>query len=586
MFIPSPLSIFFNNSSLFTELLVHIDQGEKLNIFDPFKGKKTFKVKSGRFFDFSSTILFIGSIIALYFGFDLLRRREFIKSLASMHGKVKTFLSLITSRLIILWAAFAFNILYSIAMLKFFNIDLSPKETELLGYFTIITLMCVTFFFLLGSVAGIAQKRTHRFVVILIWVSSVYIFPAFINYNTERQSQDITSNFQLELEKLIFLMDSEDRINADKEFIKVALKARNKIKFDEKDEEIIRQTVDSYRQQEFSKIMEYDKEMVKKMKPLAKNYQFWSSFSPSTFFLSVNNEISSRGFYNLIAFYQAAQKSKKDFVSFYTKMRAFELIERFKGKRPPKVVDFIDNKTYFNTFQGTAVLPHGFELGLVMTLIWILIILDYTYSVYSNTLFVSQDKSDWELGKMEIILNNGELNVVISRKKDVSDYLYNAFSGNNQDFPGKILWNDNDIVGKKKNHHFVYFCFPDEIPWSIRTLDFVKFICRCFNLPAKEKKLIIDNFKSTEYYKKTFGELEIVDRTRMVLSLAPIMIKESTVFMFDDFAKGLPDEFLDEFIDRLDELKNREVAILYWTSDNKTGRKICKNDGFIYVVER
>ena len=76
---------------------------------------------------------------------------------------------------------------------------------------------------------------------------------------------------------------------------------------------------------------------------------------------------------------------------------------------------------------------------------------------------------------------------------------------------------------------------------------------------------------------ESFGRLPLLQRVKVMLETASL--KGSKVYMFRDFAVGIPAGFLEPFIDELQELKSRGVAVLYLTADVLLASKIGDSAG-------
>jgi len=566
-FLPSTLSSFFYSSSLFSELSCHIDIGEKLNVFNSFKGKETFSENRGKLIDFAGVILFLGSLLMLFYGYDFLRQKEYLKFLSSLYGPARSFICIVGSHIILL--SFYFILITgSAAILLKVEVENIP-EIKYIFDFVIVMLLMLIFFFIIGTIIGISKSKYARFFIIGVWVGSVYFIPAALNKIIEVKAGASTSNYQLELKKLVALMDFESR--ADKEFAE----ARRKAKTDKEKinlEESIRDILESYLDKEFKKIQNFDSRVESEIVPLIRNFQTFSLFFPSTFYLSVNNEISSRGYQGVMKFYRYGQKTKKEFVEFYTDKRAKELIARLKKNPLPKVESFIKVDKEQNIFKSKSVLPGSFGWGIFLTVLWIAGLSRLSYFLYKKSLGSLPKEKPLELKDFEVEINKGESNVVLSSGKAIGIHLYNVLSGRNKGFTGKVVFNGVNIAEKKQKIDFVYLCHPEEIPWAIKVKHFVSFIGRSLKIPKKKLKEIKDELNLKEIGGKNFNELTVEERGKVFFET--VELKRSNVYMIDGFARGMPADFIEEFIDRLEELKLDGAAILYLTNDISLARKI------------
>ena len=74
----------------------------------------------------------------------------------------------------------------------------------------------------------------------------------------------------------------------------------------------------------FQKVEKLEAEMVEKTAEIAGQFQLLSIFNPVTFYRSVNNEISSRGYNTYIRFYKENRAIQKGFLRFYLNKRFYE----------------------------------------------------------------------------------------------------------------------------------------------------------------------------------------------------------------------------------------------------------------------
>jgi ABC-type multidrug transport system ATPase subunit len=171
---------------------------------------------------------------------------------------------------------------------------------------------------------------------------------------------------------------------------------------------------------------------------------------------------------------------------------------------------------------------------------------------------------------------------VVSRGKVVSDHLYNVLSGKGSRFQGKVFIKGDDIVTKKNRHDFVYVCQPESFPWGIKARDFISFMRKSAKLSKENLKELNRELKLKRLAKKSLIELEEIDRARVILE-AILLLKNTRVYMFCDFARGMPADFLKEFVDRLEKLKKQGGSILYLTDDIFLAQKI---GDFISVIKK
>jgi ABC-type Na+ transport system ATPase subunit NatA len=652
-FMPSVLSIFSNNTNLFTELSASIDVGEKLNIEDSFKGKKVFAQQPGRWLDFSGIVLLFGSLIALFYGYDAFCHKEYLKFLASLYGHRQVYFYTWLSRMI--WLGLYFIIVAAAALtLTLLNrIPLANSEYNYFLIFIPVMLLAIVFFFSMGTIAGSMKSKLKNLTIILTWFISVYLLPVGLNQIIEEKSDEISSNYEAELGKLTTLMDFErdardavkdnirqiqklrelskntppellnlkqlmdleKRITGEIEFLdrleyknlvqKQSLRALKDFKnwvLEQKKTELKRvegleifekwSSAENEIKKLRGKISETQKIMMKRfnekdspkiqaietnveagLRSNIKAYQYTSAFFPTTYYLAVNNEISSRGYQNILGFHQYARKIKEKFFEFLKPRKLDELNARNRGESI-KVESFFEvNRDQKNVFGGKSQLPETFWVGLLITLIWIIGASLWSYSKYKKSLFPLPEKKIEGLKDLEIDLNKGESNVMLSTDETLSQHLYNVLSGKNREFSGKLIYEGDNLVGKNKRNEFVYLFHPKEMPVDINVKGFISFIGKTLKVPKDQLMQLHEKLKLEKYGEKKFSALE-TDEEKGIILFEAAKLKKCGIYMIDDFARGMPSDFIKEFIKRLEELKHQGAAILYLTNDALMARRI------------
>lgn len=654
-FMPSPLRTLFYNSSLFSaELISHFDVGEKLNIYSSLKGKNIFAESKKTFFDFSSIILLFGGIIALVYGFDSFRRKEYLRFIASLYGHGRAFCFIWLSRIILLCSFFVMINTCALQMLKLHQLPLSVSEFKHFLIFSVVMLLMLVFFFSIGAITGIVKSKFTRFFIITLWVGSVFFIPAALNEIIDTKSNKIKPSYQSELEKLTTVMDFEKQGKAQDDLYQNLLRSiglKQLGKFDDLKDWITRETEKTQNQLKTEKLeadkkigisklqalkdledwafspmeLKWPQEVQAKISDLRFEFQkkmlirylveespkiqrveqdllkamnenidlYWNLYIayPSAFYLSMSSEISSSGYKSMIKFYQYVQQMKAGFLEFYTKKRLEELKARKEGKSL-KVESFIRFKEEemkekeANVFFGKSRLPGNFWMGLLVTIIYIAVVTLISFVLYRRSLFPQSKVESPDLNKaikaLDIKLSEGKCYVVVSRGKVVSDHLYNVLSGKGSRFQGKVFIKGDNIVTDKNRHDFVYVCQPESIPWDIKVEDFISFMRRSAKLSKEHLDNLDKKLNLKELGKKSFIELEEIEKVRVILE-AVLLLKITMVYMFYDFARGMPADFLKEFVDRLEELKKQGGSILYLTDDIFLAQKI---GDFISVIKK
>ena len=354
LFIPSPLSAYFINSSTISELTSNVDSGERLNIYNSFKGKTLFEEKAGGFKDFAGIMLLLGSLLVLYLGYEAFIYKDYLRFMTGFLPEGRLFAAIILARLGVLLFFFIFNAGLSLVLLKLNGIGLAGHDIRHLSIFMLVLGLMLVFFFVLGIIAGSFKSSFTGFImVILSWFLFIFLIPGVVNGVTARKADNITSTYQMELEKLKILMGFEQR----------ALDQRRSVpeSREKSESDLKRELIENYWQREVKQIQASEKALERELEKNIRHYQGLSLFFPSTFYLSVGNEISSKGYENFIRFFDYIQALKTGFIRFYINKRYYENFSQ--------VVSYI--KSQENLFQARSDLPQGFGNGVVLNLVYI-----------------------------------------------------------------------------------------------------------------------------------------------------------------------------------------------------------------------
>lgn len=365
MFIPSPLSIYFVNSSTISELTSNVDSGERLNVYNSFKGKTLFSEKSGGFKDFSGIMLLLGSLLVLFFGYEALVHKDYLRFMSGFIGCKKLYFFIILSRVFVFILFLLFHVGISLVLLKLYGIELLKNDYIHLAIFAAILFLVLLFFFILGTIAGSFKSRFAGFVLVIItWFFSVFLIPGVVSAVTSRKADNLESNYRLELQKLKTLMSFEKR----------ALEKQKNLK--KRNRELERELIESYWNKEVKEFQASEKKLKKEMEKNIRLFQKLSFLFPSTYYLSTSNEISSKGYENYIDFFDYIQKLKIGFVRFYINKRFYSNYS--------EVEPFTKNRE--NLFAAESRLPGNFNLGLVLTLVYIAVSIAVSYSCFKKSL--------------------------------------------------------------------------------------------------------------------------------------------------------------------------------------------------------
>ncbi len=561
IFIPSPISTLFINSSVISELTSNVNSSNVLKIYNSFKGKNLYVDSPRGFKDFSGVILLFGSILALYFGYDSLRHKEYLKFLASICNYRRLFYFILLPRIMLLTVFFLSLIGIALPLMAMNGVYIPGTEIPKILHYLLVMFFLVITFFLIGTVAGtLKSKFVGLASTVTIWFVSVFLIPGVVDRLVASKAESIWSNYNLEIGKLKLMMDFERAaLDEAQRYTSMSEKVKSE-----------RKLVEGFWNNELKKIQSLENKMQSEMR---KNFRYFQSLSmifPSTFYLSVNNEISSKGYKNFFEFYDYIMGLKKKFVRFYINKKFYENYS--------EVVSFV--KEDENIFYAQSRLPENFSIGASLNLFYIIVLSGVSYFRLKKSLFGLPDRQFQDLSDLELELESGRTVVLLTGENGLIGQVYNFFSSKDMGFSGQVMLDNNNIAGTEDRKDFIYVCRPGEIPVDIKVGAFIRFVSRLMGISWSEAEKIYAALGLVKIEKKHFGELREADRGRVLFGL--VRLKESKIYMIHDLAGGMPVDFAMEVIEGLKDCEEKQEIILYLTLDVLFAAKIA--DRLTYLV--
>ncbi len=541
MFIPLPLCILFHNSSVFNELMANVDTGERLNIYNSFKGKNLFTEKSGGYMDFSGILILIGCLLSLLYGCETFRNKDYLKFISSISNYKNIFGSLVIARLIIITLIFILLVILSSIFALINGVNIVNVSFLI---FVFVMLLVIDFFTSAGFAIGTLRNKTTGIVLLgIFYFTSIFIIPWTVNKIVTVKAGDIPSNYKLELKKLKLIMDFERKFYEQFGIF---------IGKEEAPEEVKKLIVEVLNN-EYKKFEEYENEMKKDMYINVINYQTISAFFPIPFFISTNYEISSKGYLNFLDFYSFTQTIKTGFIEYYVKNKFYNKID--------KIVPFIKGEEHF--FYGKSRIHGRFWLGVSMTLLYIGFALILAYIGFKKSLSCDSElkKNAPAASGLDIQLKQGAYTVITIPDKGIFHHFFNVFFGNIKYFFGKIKLSGTDMVRPEKAS-FLYLCEVEHVPGDMTVSGFLDFLNQWEHVNKEEMNTIQQEFARQGILEKLVNKLDHDDKIKVLLSACRLIKRQ--VYMFYNFAHNMSEEMLTYFQEEVNRLKEEGSSIIYF----------------------
>lgn len=547
MFSPATLSILCNNSVIDSDLVAFADGGERLNFYKPFYGKKSFEMKKNLFSDYFGIIQIIGILIVLLYGCNALSNGESLRFLASFTDKRKLFWGIYIARIIWIFTIFLFIMGCSL-LLALLNGITIPIDRYVLTSF-LVTFIVLVFFFSVGFASGIGRPKLAGYeIAILIGVMFIIVFPIGVNTFTSKRAEKITPINELEWTKLKIYSDWENEW----------IKKEGTRKLSDEVTEKVKDYMNHYKENELKKLQELEDKMISQMENNARFYQFLSNLFPTSYYQSVNNEISSRGYNELIEFNRYSQKLKIDFVNMIIDK------EYFTGYS--KVETFSKNNA--NIYKAHPGLPADFLLGFIMTLIYVSGFVAIAYTQFYKTLFGLQQKEKevFKYKSQDVVLTSGKLNLWHSCSNFLNRLLYNLFSNESQRENKKwVSFNvllDNQVLNTvNMKQDFLYLCQFTAFTSEIIAIHYLNMVMELMGMNMARRKEIRASFNLDSFGNRTFSQLD--KNEQGIFLMAILDMKPFSVYLIDNVTYGAYFKFCFSLKEKMSQFANVGAAVVF-----------------------
>ncbi len=583
LLIPSGMGILFDNSGFFSILTANIDPGEMLRIYNSYKGKTLYDKRPGGFKDFAGVILLLGSLFAIYYGYESFRYKEFLKLLSSFLAHKIVFGSIFISRIALLISLFLFNTGCALILTVLRGLTLSRSEFGLVGLYLSVMSVLLLFFFILGMlIASFKSKSIATLTIISVWFVFVFFIPGVIDTVVYNKAERITSEFHLESEKLRTMIELEKQTDGQTDDREIKNKSSTAVPGQNRD------AVEKYREikLKLKLIRSLEKRMEYEIRENAKLYHNLSLIFPTTLYLSSCSELSSRGYDSFIDFYVTIQKLQEQFTGFHAEekyrpnpadpgsahtnpsgIKSPDTKSSSPGTSAPNPPGFDPfKKGAENIYYAKSRLPKNLWIGLFINSLYLVILFIIAYSRFQNILFHTQKEEIPGLDELTIPLDNGKCTVCVTSSGNIRDIIFAFLSGRGKDvFTGKIEIAGVETPVDRYKQDFVYLCHPGNIPRDIRAGDFLILCRRLLCIPAKDIISIQEELNMKENGWKRFADLKDIEKGNILFSVS--RLKKAGLFLINEIERGMPQTYTNKLMNNLQKLKREGVMILYLSSN-------------------
>jgi hypothetical protein len=303
--------------------------------------------------------------------------------------------------------------------------------------------------------------------------------------------------------------------------------------------------------------------------------QWLSICFPSTFYLSVTNELSSRGYDNMLAFYKYVLIKKREFVKY--------ILEKVYFSNFTRVIPFFSgDEENSNIYYARSGLPGNYIYGVLMLLLLIVVLNLFSYAGFKKDLYREPEYETFQSENRPIEMGHGQYKVIRVQGDDFNRRLYNLFSGHHsakttKNLANQLIINQQDIVTLTEKQDFLYICPQSALPEDIKIFDLSRFIKQISIIKLKTNHLNIDIKKETEKIKtlklpdslaplkgKTMEELKADKKSLLLLHIMDIM--KTHIYLINDITRDMPVNILTGLKERMDDLSGEGRNVIFLTS--------------------
>lgn len=434
-FEPSPLIIFFKNSSILKDIESNVNTLENYKIYSISEGSPIFN--EGYYKDASGVFFIFASLYVLLMGFKNFVGESYVKYVVSAKYKIYS----VVSRLLIIITTFLFLMVSNYVYIRLCGIKFSQLENSILIRISLHTLLFLSFFYGIGLLISLLIKSRVKSVsvALIIWFTLVFVIPELNRTDIINRSKSIPTREFLNLKKLETLMGMEREVE---EKIQELKEQKKKEQVRPLQKQYARKYIDEIYEEIKGREIKYNK-----MNTSLINVQEQRSvLTPTSFYLHLAREASSKGYYGYEEFVNYNMEIREEFLKYYVKGRYF-------SKKPKiGVVSFVKNNE--NVFIASPIIPKSYWKGVVITALYALLFFVISFLILRRRLNRKKEifKPDFEFEE------NGEMVYILCENEEYQEKIFNYYQEREDCICIDNVRGEDIDPGLSLNQTALYFC--------------------------------------------------------------------------------------------------------------------------------
>lgn len=547
---PSAASIFFNNPSVKSRLESHVNSIATLTIGKNLKDGAVIEENTTNRIRFSDIIYFLGSLLVIFYGFDAIRRMEYLKMQINGSSNRICFYSIITARfiLITIWLILTFLLSLILSLVK--GVPLSTLDFSTIAGYLIPALFLLFILFMAGIIIGSLGNKRKTTITLVTWFAIIFILPFITDKFILYQLDSIASSYSVHIKKHNIASGHDNQAAKEHgEFKNNTVEGRQVV-------------VEKYWNNDFNDVEKQETIHRQSFVDLMKRHQLFMAFTPSSFYRMTSKELSSFGYRVFLDFFNYDISMQRDFLRFW--------IDRVYYNDPKVLVNFINGNE--NIYQAKSRLPYYYGLGIALNSFYLLVLLFIAYLTFKKSLYRINKKDMEPFKEFDHSIAPGGHKTFQHNDTILKNTLFNLLSGKTRElakkgFQGKMLIDGKDISKSPYDGKFLYICNPDDVPSYVKVKNFLSLFAALNRLNPEEKSAVMDRPELTEILNKRFNKLTPRESFLVMHSLLSI---KADLYLIDDIASIKAADNLFDMKDTIKRLKKEGSIVIYTTVHNLT----------------
>jgi len=213
--------------------------------------------------------------------------------------------------------------------------------------------------------------------------------------------------------------------------------------------------------------------------------------------------------------------------------------------------------------------PPNFWTGCINQILWIILLGTISFLLFKNLLVWMKKDDIKKLGKVDLKLEKGQVNVWLVKGIALILALYSIFSGKikyltRKGFKGEVVLGDMNLTGLQEPIEFTYICHPNNLPGDIKVKVMLIFYCRWTGQTREQMEKILGNEKLKDHLNQPIKKLEEEKKFEIIMSY--LEMTRGTVYLIDNVTSDIPPDDMVRFKQKMEELARQGATVIYLTS--------------------